>query len=182
MNEATGRILHKCNEINLSQADIERFWRKVKRSDDLFDCWEWQAGIHHNGYGQFHANDRDLSAHRVSYVIANGQIDVNDPDGKFLVCHRCDNRSCVNPTHLFLGTHYENMMDRESKGRNKPAIGEANGSAKLNKIEALAVRILYASGGLTHSQIGRIFNVSKACVGRIVRGQNWRCLPQHSQT
>lgn len=92
----------------------ERFWKKVDvRGAD--ECWEWQGFVAPNGYGRF---DGGL-AHRFSWVLANGAIpEANDysPFG-YLILHKCDNRSCVNPNHLFLGTQQDNIQDQVAKGR-----------------------------------------------------------------
>jgi hypothetical protein len=90
----------------------ERFWRFVQRGDA---CWTWTGSRNEHGYGQIHGGPgvgRPLIASRVSWEIHHGPI----PDG-LLVCHTCDNPSCVNPAHLFLGSHADNGRDMSAKGR-----------------------------------------------------------------
>lgn len=96
----------------VDEEELERFWEKVdiKSSDE---CWEWQAYRNKKGYGCFRLGGVE-QAHRVAYVITNGQIS----DGKPQINHSCDNRSCCNPAHLWAGTQLENMRDAKAKGRN----------------------------------------------------------------
>jgi hypothetical protein len=94
----------------MTSNEIARFWSRVRKGDD---CWEWLGRTSTNGYGAVWADKRDRRAHRVAWELVNGPI----PDGLY-VCHHCDNKRCVRPDHLFIGTATDNMQDALRKGRN----------------------------------------------------------------
>jgi hypothetical protein len=99
------------------------FWSKVKKTPG---CWVWQAGVDEHGYGEVRVKGRKWKAHRYAYTILVGPI----PRGRH-VLHTCDNRLCIKPDHLWLGTNASNNQDRHNKGRD--AVGERQGNAKLTK-------------------------------------------------
>lgn len=146
-----------------------RFMAKT-RVDEWTGCWEWTASKHRGTYGQISVGNRPKRAHRVSYELFCGTI----PDGLH-VLHKCDNRGCVNPRHLFLGTNADNQADMDAKGRRVivPSKGEANGSAKLTSTEAAAIR---AAKGVTEKALAAQFGISKSQVHNIRSGRLWKCL------
>lgn len=109
-----GRYRHRadCPCDACAPADV-RLWRRVEITDG---CWLWQGRVGTHGYGMLSHNGKLTTAHRVSYVLKYGDI----PSG-MIVCHHCDVRRCVNPEHLFLGTHLDNMRDCVAKGRHVAA-------------------------------------------------------------
>ncbi len=146
-----------------------RFWAKVAiGSPDV--CWEWQAGSLPDGYGTFHLGGRDRRAHRVAYELRVGVI----PAGQH-VLHRCDNPSCVNPAHLFLGTHADNMKDMAAKGRglgHRGPRGERNARSTLNESQVRAIRWLCEVGN-SQRAVSRLFGVSQGHVSDVVNGKRW---------
>lgn len=149
----------------------ERFWAKVNKADGIEKCWEWIAYKDTKGYGHFHKAGRGgmAKAHRVSYEISVGPI----PAG-LLVCHKCDNPSCVNPWHLFLGTDKDNSDDKMKKGRFKKVYpqGEKNGNAKLTETQIKQIRARLATGE-TQSLIAADYGVSGTTISRINRAVRW---------
>lgn len=142
----------------------QKFWEMVDiQGPD--DCWTWVGAAHSSGYGQFSPGKRGgLLSHRVAYELATG----TDPSG-MCVCHTCDNRKCVNPAHLFLGTLADNVADMVAKGRQ--ARGEAVSNSKLTEEDIRDIRAL--SHILIQTEIADKFNISTAQVSRIVTGKRW---------
>ncbi len=102
----------------ITNKDIKRFFNKVKKTDN---CWSWLASSNGRGYGEFSWQSKKHYAHRWSYYYH-----YNIEPGELLVCHKCDNPSCVNPEHLFLGTYLDNNRDCKAKGRNKSLKGKCS--------------------------------------------------------
>lgn len=141
----------------------ELFWPRVAKSEG---CWLWTGPPGSNGYGK--VGKPTISAHRASWRINIGPI----PDG-VLVLHRCDNRMCVRPDHLFLGTHAENSADMVAKGRQ--ARGDTNGNRKLCEEDAKGI-LDYLADGIPGSVTARMFNVSQSTVSAIRKGRLWSYL------
>ena len=146
----------------------DRFWAKVKKTDG---CWEWMAAKASTGYGVIGDNNprKTVYAHRIAWRLYYGEI----PDGLF-VCHHCDNRGCVNPSHLFLGSHTSNMADMYKKGRGNT--GERHGRSKLTEDLVFLIRRYcnLPKSRFIHKTIGKLFGVSESTIGFIHNRRIWQ--------
>ena len=115
----------------------------------------------------FQASGVRTVSHRWSYAIEHGEA-----PSEAEVCHRCDNPACVNPAHLFLGSHAENMADMVKKGRQ--ATGERVARSKLTAESVKEIRGLYATGDWTHRQLARRYGCDRSVIGRAIAGKIWR--------
>lgn len=138
----------------------QRFWSKVKKTKT---CWLWLGGLSPRGYGKFW-NNGDMRAHRQSWILTHGVI----PTGS-IICHTCDNPTCVNPQHLFLGTVESNNKDCAIKGRT--ARGAKNGAHKLTDDEVLALRA--NEQDLTIVQLALVYGISGTMVKHIRARRFW---------
>lgn len=147
---------------NIEDVSQEFFWAHVERGDG---CWRWTGFVDAKGYGRIQVKRADRvgraseGAYRVSWALKNGPI----PNGLHIL-HSCDNPICVNPDHLRVGTHAENMMDIVRAGR---------AGRKLTPDSIRKIRAAYRSGAGTQRTIAAQFGVSQTLVGRIADGRLW---------
>jgi len=156
----------------------QRFWGKVdEQSKD--ECWEWKGGKYPNGYGRFWLRGVGVGAHRIAYLINTGI----DPVG-LVVCHKCDNPSCVNPDHLFLGTYSDNTRDMIKKGRWSPAPpenrnpvqGDRHYRSKFTDDDIRDIRKFYDHGsrGRGIRALAKRYNVRPNTIYSIVHNLTWK--------
>lgn len=144
---------------------IERFWKHVKKTDG---CWLWTASLDKRGYGRFYlVGENPKLAHRISLQIHG--VDVPDD---MCVLHICDNPTCVNPSHLKVGTKHENNTDMANKRRS--AHGERNGQAKLTRSQAL--EILQLRNEMSSREIAQKYGIAVSTVYSILNGSRWKYL------
>lgn len=148
-----------------------RFWAMV-RKDEPHRCWVWTGAKNAFGYGQTRyvtsSGKAEQKAHRVSWILANGEI----PEGR-LVLHECDNASCVNPAHLHLGSNKTNADEREARGRQYHPKGTRHYRAKLTERDIVTIRRAVACGAEPVA-IAPNYGVTKRCIELIVRRVNWK--------
>lgn len=164
--------------MQFSQKDIDRFWSQVDKSGD---CWVWIGALSSNGYGEIYFNHQHLTVHRTSWLIAHGNI----PNGMY-VCHHCDNKQCVNPSHLYIGTHLDNTRDavvrhrmatgnRQGSHTHPETVhhGESHGMVKLTNEQVLMIR---NSRNVKQRDIAKQFGVHFSTICDILRGKTWKHL------
>lgn len=149
-----------------------RLWVMVDRTAGAVGCWPWKGRVDPAGYGRIKTSAGvQIGAHKAAWLVTNGAV-----AGDLFVCHRCDNRRCCNPAHLFLGSAADNNSDMRSKGRGgfgfRAQLGEKNGAAKLTSVDVECIRVLGAKGVLQKTIAAR-FGVSRSRISEILSGKSW---------
>ncbi len=145
------------------QASFDAKWTP----EPFSGCWLWTNVLNSRGYGNLVFNDKQYRAHRVSWELHRGAI----PKG-MCVCHSCDTPPCVNPDHLWLGTHLDNALDKTRKGRHRATPGERHGMSKLTAQQVIFIR----SSSKSNKELAAMFGVLGANVSHIRHRRSWRHL------
>ena len=146
----------------------KRFYNKYQENGG---CWIWTGSLNVWGYGVIRVNRKNMLAHRISWIIHEGDI----PED-LLICHTCDNPACVNPKHLWLGSNKDNMTDMYLKNRSNQPKGEKHALCKLNDKKVFKIRSLYKPRIYPANRIAKEFNVSEVCVYNIIYKRTWKHL------
>lgn len=151
----------------------ERLWAKIDTSGGPDACWPWLAGLSTTGYGQLKVDGHQVKATRLVYEETFGPIPTPQDYHGLCVCHTCDNRTCCNPRHFFLGSHTDNMADKARKGRQHRPAGELHGNAKLTTAKVEALRAFMWDGVVSKAELARLFGVSPSLIGLVLAGKGW---------
>ena len=148
----------------------ESFWARIEKTSG---CWNFVGATNSWGYGCLGYQRRIWLAHRLAWTLTNGPL-----DAAAFLCHHCDNRLCVRPEHLYVGTAKTNAGDRDRRGRRAPPRGESNGFAKLTAGAVLEIRRLLELG---HRQVdlAEQFGVGQSTISRVKREFSWKGYRNH---
>lgn len=150
-----------------AEAVAKVFWSKVNKTDS---CWLWTGGRTTAGYGLISSKGKRAYVHRYSWELFRPI-----PSG-MLICHKCDVRHCVKPTHLFAGTQKDNMDDMKRKGRDDKRAhkGEKQWGHKLTDGKVRLIRAMFNTGRFNHATLGRLFHVDASQSSRVCNRKTWK--------
>jgi len=154
--------------------DINKsFWVKVDIKNQT-ECWPWTMPVNDAGYGRFVIHQNEYLAHRIAWKLTNGEI----PDGK-IICHKCDNKPCCNPDHLYCGTYSDNMADRLERNPTPSEILGANAKLLANEIRSIRelnnIILLNGRRKLSLRKVASMFDVSHGTIDSIWKSDKYLC-------
>lgn len=164
--------------MEFTKEEIDRFEARIKRLDS--GCWEWSGGKFESGYGMFYlkrGSKKTFLAHRASWMIHNKMQVPNN----LLVCHTCDNRPCVNPAHLYVGTYYENNRDTVKRKRGNRRYGTECSWSKVTEAQVMEI-LTHKYGRGANAELARKLGIHQSQVSHIRRGYRWPHIKQSLQT
>ncbi len=167
LSEETWKTFHLECPVIPRKSIPDRFLNMVDKTDG---CWNWTGHTNKKGYGLFHYKDSANLSHRVSYNLFVGEI----PKDK-MVLHHCDNPTCVNPEHLYVGTALDNSNDMVNRGRANYVRGEESGMSKLTDGDVYVIRDLVSIGTKTKA-IAQLMEVDVSTINRAATGRAWKHL------
>lgn len=166
---AEPRGIHRRLDFQVTNSLVQRFKARVVSSNPT-ECWLWQGAMR-NGYGAVKVEGHIVSAHVLSYRISKGDI----PDG-LLVTHSCDNRACVNPAHLSLGTHSDNMREMQERRKIHAPRGEESSAAVLTNEKVKIIQAMRVATGRGSTFISKALGVKRSTVKGIIERTSWKHL------
>lgn len=165
--------------VRMDETIMDRFWGKVCKNGPLPDqsnqnylglgnCWLWTASTTSSGYGKIKIGRYFVASHRISFFLANGEIQPRD-----IILHKCDNPACVNPEHLYSGSHLSNTRDMVSKGRAIGTVGSRNGNSVLTEELVKEIR-LRRKLGESRVKLAKEFNLTTNHITHITGRSLWK--------
>lgn len=151
--------------VNPSKTIDDTFFAERSKLNAETGCIEWTRYVGENGYGTVKHRKKQYTAHRFAWMHKHGPV----PNG-MVICHKCDNRKCINVDHLFIGTTLDNVRDKIAKGRLRVAEGEASGTSKLtaNQIEQIVM------DRRSQRKIAQDYGVSQSTISMVKTRKVWR--------
>jgi len=167
-------VRHTSDTSKTAERGIERIMNRVEKQEN--GCWLFTGHHDRGGYGMMQFKGKMQLTHRLVWMLTHNMTSL---PRDLHVCHACDNPPCVNPAHLFLGTHRDNMQDMVNKGRKtyKAVLGEEVSSHKLTSDDVRAIRARYQAGSITYRRLADEYRVSQGTIADAVTRKTWQHIP-----